>query len=132
MGTAMPTLSSPIYDRPAELLLNLIRFNTTNPPGNECLCIEYINSLLKNYGVDTTILAKTPDRPNVIARLKGGDKTPPLLLYGHVDVVTTENQKWTYPPFEARVVDSYTWGRGALDMGRICEIPPIFIRPEGS
>ncbi|HEX7541354.1 MAG TPA: M20/M25/M40 family metallo-hydrolase [Anaerolineales bacterium] len=105
-----------IYQRPAELLQNLIRFDTTNPPGNERLCIEYIHGLLKDAGIETTILTKTPERPNVIARLKGEGKAPPLLLYGHVDVVTTEGQQWTRPPFEGRMVDGYIWGRGALDM----------------
>jgi acetylornithine deacetylase/succinyl-diaminopimelate desuccinylase-like protein len=38
------------------------------------------------------------------------------LLYGHVDVVTTLGQDWTYPPFEGKLVDGYVWGRGALDM----------------
>jgi acetylornithine deacetylase/succinyl-diaminopimelate desuccinylase-like protein len=107
---------SPIYEHPAELLQNLIRFNTTNPPGNERECIEYINGLLKEAGIETTLVAKTPERPNIIARLKGEGKAPPLLLYGHVDVVTTENQKWTHPPFEARIVGDFIWGRGALDM----------------
>ncbi len=107
---------APIYQRPVELLQNLIRFNTTNPPGNETECIEYINGLLKEAGIETAILAKTPGRPNLIARLKGTGQAPPLLLYGHVDVVTTENQKWAYPPFEARIVDDFIWGRGALDM----------------
>jgi acetylornithine deacetylase/succinyl-diaminopimelate desuccinylase-like protein len=106
----------PLYQQPAELLQNLIQFDTTNPPGNERACIEYINKLLKEAGIETTLLAKTPERPNVIARLKGEGKAPPLLLYGHVDVVTTERQEWAYPPFEARIVDDYIWGRGALDM----------------
>jgi acetylornithine deacetylase/succinyl-diaminopimelate desuccinylase-like protein len=109
-------MPQPIYQHPAELLQNLIRFNTTNPPGNERECIEYINGLLKEAGIETTILAKTPERPNVIGRLKGEGMAPPLLLYGHVDVVTTENQKWTHPPFEGHIVDGYLWGRGALDM----------------
>jgi acetylornithine deacetylase/succinyl-diaminopimelate desuccinylase-like protein len=109
-------MTSPIYEHPADLLQNLIRFDTTNPPGNERACIEYINSLLKEAGIETTIVAKTPERPNVIARLKSEGKVPPLLLYGHVDVVTTENQKWGHPPFEARIVDDFIWGRGALDM----------------
>jgi acetylornithine deacetylase/succinyl-diaminopimelate desuccinylase-like protein len=39
-----------------------------------------------------------------------------LLLYGHVDVVTTAHQQWTHPPFEGKLVDGYLWGRGALDM----------------
>ena len=108
--------SSSIYERPAELLQNLIRFDTTNPPGNERACIEYIHNLLKDAGVQADLLARTPDRPNLIARLKGSGDAPPLMLYGHVDVVTTQGQKWSYPPFEGRIVDGFIWGRGALDM----------------
>jgi acetylornithine deacetylase/succinyl-diaminopimelate desuccinylase-like protein len=98
------------------LLQELIRFNTTNPPGNEIECIQYIQTLLTGVGFETTILAKTPQRANVLARLKGEGKAAPLLLYGHVDVVTTENQNWQHPPFAADIVDGYVWGRGALDM----------------
>jgi len=101
---------------PAELLQNLIRFDTTNPPGDEAECVAYINSLLTEAGFETTLLAKAPNRPNLITRLKGRGKAPPLLLYGHVDVVTTVTQKWTHPPFEGKVVDGCIWGRGALDM----------------
>jgi acetylornithine deacetylase/succinyl-diaminopimelate desuccinylase-like protein len=107
---------SDIYQRPAELLQNLIRFNTTNPPGNERQCIEYLNGLLKEVGIETTLVAKTPERPNLIARLKGDGKAPPLLLYGHVDVVTAQNQPWSHPPFDGLIQDGYIWGRGALDM----------------
>lgn len=110
----MPT--STIYQHPAEILQNLIRFDTTNPPGNERPCIEYIHGLLQDAGIATTIVANHPDRTNLIARLPGRGEAPPLLLYGHVDVVTTEGQPWTYPPFEGRIVDGYVWGRGALDM----------------
>ena len=106
----------PIYQSPAELLQNLIRFDTTNPPGNELACIEYIHGLLKEAGIETTLVARTPSRPNLIARLKGEGKAPPLMLYGHVDVVTTKDQHWDHPPFEGRMVDGYIWGRGALDM----------------
>jgi acetylornithine deacetylase/succinyl-diaminopimelate desuccinylase-like protein len=108
-------MTIPIYQNPAELLQNLIRFDTTNPPGNELACIEYINGLLKDAGFETTIVAKTPERPNLITRLKGEGKVPPLLLYGHVDVVSTQNQKWTYPPFEGVIADGFVWGRGAID-----------------
>ena len=106
----MPTIS------PAELLQNLIRFDTTNPPGDEAECVGYINNLLTEAGFETTLLARAPSRPNLIARLKGQGKAPPLLLYGHVDVVTTVTQRWTHPPFEGKVVDGCIWGRGALDM----------------
>lgn len=112
----MSKTNAPIYQRPAELLQNLIRFDTTNPPGNERPCIEYINGLIKDAGIETILVARTPKRPNLIARLKGEGKAPPLLLYGHVDVVTTEGQQWTHPPFDGHLVDGYIWGRGALDM----------------
>lgn len=105
-----------IYQRPVELLQQLIRFDTTNPPGDEAACVTYINSLLTGAGIETTILARDPARPNLIARLPGRGDAPPLLLHGHVDVVTTVNQNWQHPPFEGKLVDGYVWGRGALDM----------------
>jgi len=58
--------TSSIYQRPAELLQRLIRFDTTNPPGNESECIAYINELLTEAGIKTTILARAPERPNLI------------------------------------------------------------------
>jgi acetylornithine deacetylase/succinyl-diaminopimelate desuccinylase-like protein len=66
-----------IYQRPAELLQNLIRFDTTNPPGNERPCIEYINGLLEDAGFETTLIAHTPERPHLVTRLKGEGKAPP-------------------------------------------------------
>ncbi len=116
----MPTMLSadkrPIYERPVELLQNLIRIDTTNPPGKEAACIRYINDLLKEAGVDTAFFAKEENRPNLLARLKGQGSAAPLMLYGHVDVVPTTKQAWTYPPFEAKIADGFIWGRGALDM----------------
>ncbi len=112
----MPSIDTSIYKRPEELLQNLIRFDTTNPPGNESPLVEYIDSLLTAAGFETTIIAKDPARPNLVTRLKGKGEAPPLLLYGHADVVTTANQKWTYPPFEGTIADGYVWGRGTLDM----------------
>jgi acetylornithine deacetylase/succinyl-diaminopimelate desuccinylase-like protein len=97
------------------LLQELIRFDTTNPPGNESACIAYLQGLLEEEGLETRILEKEPGRPNLVSRIAGG-AAPPLLLQGHVDVVTTAGQSWTHPPFEARLEDGYVWGRGALDM----------------
>ncbi len=123
------TDSATIYQRPAELLQQLIRFDTTNPPGNEADCVAFIDGLLKQAGVQTTLLARTPQRPNLIARLAGEGKAPPLLLYGHVDVVTTENQPWTQPPFEGLLQDGFIWGRGALDMkGGVAMMLAAFLR----
>lgn len=112
----MTESANSIYKRPAELLQNLIRFNTANPPGNEKECILYIKNLLEVGGYETTILAKDEGRPNLIARLEGEGRTNGLLLYGHVDVVPVGNQDWSQPPFEGKIEDGFIWGRGALDM----------------
>jgi len=102
--------------KPVELLQNLIRIDTTNPPGNEEACVHYISSMLDEAGIPTVTLARQPGRPNLIARLAGRGQAPPLLLYGHVDVVMTEGQQWQHPPFAGIIADGYVWGRGALDM----------------
>jgi acetylornithine deacetylase/succinyl-diaminopimelate desuccinylase-like protein len=107
---------TPIYNRPGEILKYLIRYNTTNPPGNEAPCINYIKGLLDWAGIANTVVAGEPSRPNLVARLPGQGSAPPLLLYGHIDVVTTANQKWRLNPFVGEELDGYIWGRGALDM----------------
>lgn len=99
-----------------ELLRDLIRFDTTNPPGNEGACIAYVQQLLDGAGVESRIFARDDARPNLVARIAGSGDAPPLLLYGHVDVVQTAGQQWTHPPFGAELVDGVVWGRGALDM----------------
>ena len=75
----------PFHERPAEMLQQLIHFDTTNPPGNERGCVEWIGGALRDGGYETEILAKDPERPNLLARLEGRGEAPPLLLYGQVD-----------------------------------------------
>jgi acetylornithine deacetylase/succinyl-diaminopimelate desuccinylase-like protein len=105
-----------VHERPVELLQSLIRFDTTNPPGNEAACIAWAESLLREAGLETRVLARTDARPNLVARLHGRGDVPPLLLQGHVDVVSTNDQDWRVPPFEARIEDGHVWGRGSVDM----------------
>lgn len=122
-----------IYHRPAELLQNLIRFDTTNPPGNEEECVRYINDLLSEAGIETSVLALDPKRPNLIARLAGQGKSASLLLYGHVDVVSTEGQTWQRPPFSGDIAEGYIWGRGALDMkGGVAMMLAAFLRAKAN
>jgi acetylornithine deacetylase/succinyl-diaminopimelate desuccinylase-like protein len=94
----------------------LIRFDTTNPPGNEAECVAFIRGLLDDAGVETEVYAREPGRPNLVARLPGKGNGRPLLLQGHIDVVTTAGQKWRRDPFSGELVDGYVWGRGAVDM----------------
>lgn len=72
--------------------------------------------MLTKAGFETTLLPKVPKRPNLITRLKGKGEAPPLLMYGHADVVTTADQEWLHPPFEGNIIDGIIWGRGTLDM----------------
>jgi len=112
-----------------ELLRDLIRFDTTNPPGNEGACIAYVRQLLDDAGVESRIFARDDARPNLVARIAGAGDAPPLLLYGHVDVVQTAGQQWTHPPFGAELVDGVVWGRGALDMkGGVAMLVDAFLR----
>ncbi|HXR10886.1 MAG TPA: M20/M25/M40 family metallo-hydrolase [Gaiellaceae bacterium] len=112
-----------------ELLRDLLRFDTTNPPGNEGECIAYVQRLVEEAGVETRIVAKDDARPNLIARVRGAGEAPPLLLYGHVDVVTTAGQQWSHPPFGGELVDAWVWGRGALDMkGGVAMLVDAFLR----
>jgi len=98
------------------LLQRLVRFDTSNPPGNEAACIAFIGRQLEDAGLETVTLAADPTRPNLVARLRGRDEAPPLLLYGHVDVVPAAHSAWTHPPFSGAIADGCVWGRGALDM----------------
>ena len=124
-----PDASAPLYTRPDDLLQHLIRFDTTNPPGDEADCIAYIRDVLADAGISATILARDPARPNLVARLAGRGEAPPLLLYGHVDVVTTAGQTWSHPPFAGDVADGAIWGRGALDMkGGVAMMLAAFLR----
>ena len=97
-------------------LQDLIRFDTTNPPGNETPCIEYLAAKLKREGVAPIVLESAPKRGNLVARLKGDGTLPPLMLMGHVDVVPAEADKWQRAPFSGDLTDGIVWGRGATDM----------------
>lgn len=118
-----------LFRRPVELLQHLIRFDTTNPPGNEKECIQFLQALLSQAGSETLLLGRSPDRPNLISRLPGGGQAPPLVLHAHVDVVPARQQEWAHPPFEGKLLDGYLWGRGALDMkGAIVMMMSAFLR----
>ena len=101
---------------PSRILENLIRFDTSNPPGHEKDCVLWIRDLLAGHGFQTEVFAKDPERPNLVARMKGQGNVRPLLLYGHADVVPAHEPDWTCPPFSGKTVDGCVWGRGALDM----------------
>ncbi len=105
-----------VTEEATRILQTLLRFNTTNPPGNETPCIEYIAKALKCEGIEPLVFESALGRGNLVARLKGDGSLPPLLLMGHVDVVPAEEDKWRHPPFSGELENGVVWGRGATDM----------------
>jgi acetylornithine deacetylase/succinyl-diaminopimelate desuccinylase-like protein len=99
-----------------QLLQQLIRFNTVNPPGNERPAIEHLERYLQQAGFTTEILAADPERPNLVATLSADTDGPVLCLLGHVDTVLADPSEWRHDPWSGDVADGYLWGRGALDM----------------
>ncbi len=99
-----------------QLLQELIRIDTTNPPGNELAAARHIQKLLDADGIETRILEFAPGRANLYARIKGDGSKRPLILLSHTDVVMAEPARWSIPPFSGELRDGYVYGRGALDM----------------
>jgi acetylornithine deacetylase/succinyl-diaminopimelate desuccinylase-like protein len=99
-------------------LSDLIRINTTNPPGNELEAAKYIQNVLQKENIPAEVLEMKPGRGIVVARLQAGplpDSSRALLLLAHLDVVGVERAKWSVDPFAATQKDGYIYGRGAID-----------------
>jgi len=110
-------LSAAESDHPtADLLREVIRVDTSNPPGATGKLAELLATKFRPLGLDVTIIP-TPDagKAHFIARLKGDGTKRPVLLAAHGDVVGVEREKWTLDPFEGVVKDGYVFGRGAID-----------------
>src|ERR1700719_2439714 len=98
-----------------KFLGELVKIDTSNPPGNETRAAEYIKGVLAGEGITAQIFESAPGRGNIVARLKGSGTKKPLLLMGHLDVVGVERDKWTMDPFAATIKDGYLYGRGSVD-----------------
>lgn len=100
----------------ADLLIQLIRVNTSNPPGHNRDLAELLATKFRALGAEVEIIP-TPEtgRVHFIARIKGDGSKKPVLLAAHGDVVGVEREKWTVDPFAGEVKDGYIYGRGAMD-----------------
>ncbi len=110
MSTADPAAEAQV------LLQRLVAFNTVNPPGNERLAQEHLRDLLADAGFECELLGAEPERPNLVARLRGEGAGPTLCYLGHVDTVLAEPSEWSHDPWSGDLADGCLWGRGALDM----------------
>lgn len=120
-GAPAATVSSGVGPIEAEALgwlQDLIRINTTNPPGNELAAAKYIAAVLQKDGIPSETFASAPGRGFIVARLNAGPLPDPahaLLLMAHLDVVGVDKSKWTVDPFAGIMQGGYIYGRGAID-----------------
>lgn len=115
-------------DEAVRVLQDLIRLNTTNPPGNEQLAALHLQKLLESDGIETRLLAVAPGRANLYARLKGDGSQRPIILLSHTDVVAAEAREWTVSPFAGELRDGYVYGRGATDMKGTAAVQATVLR----
>jgi acetylornithine deacetylase/succinyl-diaminopimelate desuccinylase-like protein len=93
----------------------MLRIDTSNPPGNETELANHVAAVLQQEGIEVQLYSKDPQRANLVARLRGSGKKQPLLLMAHLDVVTVDPTKWSFPPFGATLDEQWIYGRGTLD-----------------
>src|SRR5438876_1842630 len=114
LGKAVSDASVTAEDEVAELLVDLIRINTSNPTHAERPAAEWVAHKLDEVGVESQIIEAAPGRASTIARIVGSDPSrAPLLIHGHLDVVPADASEWSVDPFAGEIEDGYVWGRGA-------------------
>lgn len=96
-------------------LRDLVRMNTSNPPGNETQVAQYLAKVFEREGIPYEVLEPVAGRASIVARLKGNGTKKPVLLMAHEDVVPVERAQWCFDPFAAEVRDGVLYGRGASD-----------------
>src|SRR4051812_12641069 len=109
-------LAEELQDETAEVLARLIRFNTVNPPGNERACQEWLAGYLEDAGLECELRGAEDARPNLVARLQGGEDGPALGYLSHVDTVLADKEDWSEDPWGGEARDGRLYGRGAIDM----------------
>jgi len=117
-----------VKDEVVALVSDLIRINTTNPPGNETPAAKFLAEKLSEDGLDCDVVESNEGRGSVITRIKGEDGKRSLLLLSHLDVVPATPKEWSVDPFSGIVKDGFVWGRGALDCKDLVAIEAIVMR----
>jgi acetylornithine deacetylase/succinyl-diaminopimelate desuccinylase-like protein len=105
-----------LRDEAVGLLQRLLRLNTVNPPGNETAAAELLREYLEANGVEVELYARTPERANLVARIRGAGDGPSLCFLSHTDTVVANRAEWSRDPWSGDLADDHVWGRGALDM----------------
>jgi acetylornithine deacetylase/succinyl-diaminopimelate desuccinylase-like protein len=98
------------------LLQALIRAETVNPPGNETRAATILRDYLARHGIECSLVARAPERANLVARVPGRGDGPTLAFLCHTDTVLADPDEWAHDPWSGDIADGEVWGRGALDM----------------
>ena len=98
-----------------EILVDLVRLDTSQPEGNEIRAARYLKEHLDAEGIRAEIFESEPGRASLVARVKGNGTKRPLLLLGHLDVVAVERDEWSFDPFSGEIKDGILYARGASD-----------------
>lgn len=103
--------------RAAEILAAYVRIDTQNPPGRTVEAADFLEKLLRDAGLPTERVIGNPEKPFLLARLRGrGSIAKPIVLLNHMDVVPADPQQWSFPPLSGELRDGTLSGRGTLDM----------------
>jgi acetylornithine deacetylase/succinyl-diaminopimelate desuccinylase-like protein len=116
MGEETAVAGTGLGSEAADLVSELIRIDTVNPPGGEQLAQELLASRLSGAGFECTLLAAKTGRANLVARLPGAQPGKTLCLLGHVDTVPADRSEWSFDPWSGEIVGGEVRGRGGQDM----------------
>ncbi|XP_026496307.2 aminoacylase-1-like [Vanessa tameamea] len=98
-------------------LQEYLRIRTVHPNINYDECIAYLKRQATNLNLPATVYEVIPKKPILIMTWEGLEPNlPSILLNSHMDVVPVFEKSWTYPPFEARLVNDVIYARGVQDM----------------
>jgi acetylornithine deacetylase/succinyl-diaminopimelate desuccinylase-like protein len=111
-----------------ELLSELLRIDTSNPPGRETQVAEFLATWFAAHGLEGEIVGEPADRRSFVLRLEGSRPGPTITLLAHTDVVPAEADKWSVPPFSGEVRDDYVWGRGSADIKNLVAAHAVAVR----
>ncbi|MDD5313087.1 MAG: M20/M25/M40 family metallo-hydrolase [Dehalococcoidia bacterium] len=98
-----------------DLLQRYIRLNTSNPPGNEYLAVDFFTSIFKEAGIECKTYEPKPGRISIRAEIQGAGLQGPLILLHHIDVIAADKKDWSFDPFSGDIINGHICGRGALD-----------------
>lgn len=103
--------------RVLHILQQIVSKPSVNPPGDEILVAEYIKDFLNEIGLEPDYQWVLPNRPNILAKIRGVGSGPNLLFLGHTDVVPVENpDAWKFDPWSGHIEGGRLYGRGSSDM----------------